>query len=126
MATTSQMVHCEVIQLGTQKQFHFTVVYGSNKEELRRPLWHDLKVISQQTLGVWCVVGDFNAVLCPQDRIGGDDIQDSEVKDFTECINAREITEMQSSGHFFSWSNRGRNGKRIWSRIDKVFSNLEL
>ncbi|KAJ8426568.1 hypothetical protein Cgig2_010627 [Carnegiea gigantea] len=53
VATTNQMVHCKAIQLSTQKKFHLTIVYGFNKEELRRPLWNDLKDISQQSLGAW-------------------------------------------------------------------------
>jgi len=45
-ATNSQMIPCVVTHLDTHKHFHLTFVYGFNKQELRRPLWHDLKTLS--------------------------------------------------------------------------------
>ncbi|KAJ8439192.1 LOW QUALITY PROTEIN: hypothetical protein Cgig2_003405 [Carnegiea gigantea] len=39
-----------------------------------------------KTPGAWCVLGDFNAVLHIQDRIGGDEIQDANIKDFADCL----------------------------------------
>ena len=32
---------------------------------------------------------------------------------------------MRSFGNYYSWSNKGRHGKRIWSRIDRGLTNLE-
>ncbi|KAJ8420048.1 hypothetical protein Cgig2_006567 [Carnegiea gigantea] len=117
--STTQLVHCAVTQLCTQKHFKLTVVYGFNKAEARQPLWQELKLISQQTSDAWCVIGDFNAVLHPHDRIGGDDIQDIEVRGFVECINECELMSCVAI------SNRGHNGQRIWSRIDKAFTNMD-
>lgn len=68
-ATTSQMIHCASNHLNTQKHFHLTFVYGFNKQELRRPLWHDLKTLSHQTTDAGCVLRDFNAVLHIDDGI---------------------------------------------------------
>ncbi|KAJ8419733.1 hypothetical protein Cgig2_013408 [Carnegiea gigantea] len=111
---------------GVKKKFYLTIVYGYNKEELGRPLWHDLKAIKQQTLGPWHLIGDFNAVLNPHDRIGGDDIHDSEIKEFSECVNDCEIMEMRSSGNYFSWSNRGLNVADIFefTQVDYMAEGL--
>ena len=113
LAATSQMIHCAVIHVDTQKHFYLTFVYGYNKHELRRPLWHNLQTLSHQTPGAWCVLGDFNAVLHIQDRIGGDDIQDADIKDFADCLTDCELMEIRSSGAYYSWSSRGCNGQRI-------------
>ncbi|KAJ8423028.1 LOW QUALITY PROTEIN: hypothetical protein Cgig2_016506 [Carnegiea gigantea] len=32
---------------------------------------------------------------------------------------------MRSFGTYYSWSNKGRNEKKLWSRIDRAFINLE-
>ena len=71
------------------------------------------------------VIGDFNALLYIQDRLGGDEVQDSEVREHAECIKYCELPEMRSFGSYYSWSNKGRNGKRLWSRIDRASTNLE-
>ncbi|KAJ8434558.1 LOW QUALITY PROTEIN: hypothetical protein Cgig2_001190 [Carnegiea gigantea] len=48
----------------------------------------------------------------------GQEIADLEIKDFAYCIEVCELTEMRSTGAYFSWTN-----KIIWSRIDRVFTN---
>jgi len=73
----------------------------------------------------WLVIGDFNAVLYMQDRLGGNEVHDSEVREYAECINQCELTAMRSFGGYYSWSNKARNGKRLWSKIDRAFINLE-
>ena len=75
--------------------------------------------------GASLVMGDFNAILQAQDTLGANDIQDHKIKNFTECITC-QILEMRSFGNYYSWSNKGRHGRRIWSRIDKALTNLEL
>lgn len=71
------------------------------------------------------VIGDFNAILQGHDRLGGEEVHDNEVRDFAECIEQCELTEVRSFGSYYLWSNKGRNGKRIWSRIDIAFTNIE-
>ncbi|KAJ8422236.1 hypothetical protein Cgig2_012330 [Carnegiea gigantea] len=110
LINTTQLIHYAVTQLCTQKHFKLTIVCGFNKEETRQSLWQELKLISQQTSDAWCVIGDFNAVLHLHDRIGGDDIQDIEVRGFVKCINECELTELRSCGNYYSWSNRDHNG----------------
>jgi len=68
------MIHYAVTSLDTQKHFHLILVYGYNKHELMKPLWHSLQTLRHQTPGAWWVLGDFNALLNIHDRIGGDEI----------------------------------------------------
>ena len=41
---------------------------------------------------------DFNSVLHREDKIGGNEIMKTKVKDFANCIEAYELTEMRSTG----------------------------
>jgi len=68
---TDQLVPCFVTQLSTQKKLYATFVYAMNHEQMRLTLWEDLQVISQQINEAWCILGDFNSVLCKEDRMGG-------------------------------------------------------
>ena len=53
-------------------------------------------------------MGDFNAILLSQDRLGKDDILNHEIRDFVDCVTARELIEMRSFGNYYSWSNKGK------------------
>ena len=63
-------------------------------------------------------MGDFNAVMYKNDRIGGNEVTDREINELQEVVSLCELHELPSSGPYYSWSN-----KSIWSRIDRVFIN---
>jgi len=58
----------------------------------------------------WCILGDFNSVLHPGDRLGGTDIQAAEIRPFKDCISSCEIQELKSICPYFTWTN-----KTIWT-----------
>ena len=66
----------------------------------------------------WCIQGDFNAVLHPEDRIGGEEVKHIEVTDFRTCLEDCELVEVRSTSAYYTWIN-----KTMWSRIDRVLAN---
>ena len=84
------------------KRFFITFVYRANREMQMRELWEDLKHIANDMDEAWCILGDFNAMLYSGDRLGGIEVQVSEVKTFGECISAYELQELRSNGSYFT------------------------
>ena len=66
----------------------------------------------------WCVLGDFNSVLYARDRIGGNNIHDSQIKAFANCIMLNELQEIHFQGASHTLTN-----KTIWSRLGRAFIN---
>jgi len=66
----------------------------------------------------WGVMGDFNSVLHPNERIGGNLIEEGDIRDSALCLQRSELHKVKSIGVFFSWNN-----KRVWSRIDRMLAN---
>ncbi|KAJ8420328.1 hypothetical protein Cgig2_021614 [Carnegiea gigantea] len=62
--------------------------------EARKPLWNTLIDLSGRIHDAWCVLGDFNSVLYPGDRIRGTKVQDFEVKPLSEYIASWELQEV--------------------------------
>ncbi|KAJ8439070.1 hypothetical protein Cgig2_018464 [Carnegiea gigantea] len=116
--TSGQLVHGKATHATIQKQFYVTFVYEVNTLAGRLPLWQDLKSIVHTIHEPWCVVGDFNVVLHPEKRVEGDVIQHAEVVDFAKCLEDCELHEVNTSGAFFTWTNR-----TIWSKIDRAMMN---
>ncbi|KAJ8422717.1 LOW QUALITY PROTEIN: hypothetical protein Cgig2_003263 [Carnegiea gigantea] len=67
----------------------------------------------------WCVLSDFNSILYPEDRIGGTEVQDFEIKPFANCLPICDLQEMKYHGPYYTWSN-----KTIYMRIDRAFTNV--
>jgi len=116
---TDQLVHCYATQLNTHKKFYATFVYGMNQEQMRMTLCADLQALSQQINETWCILGDFNSVLYKEDRMRGIEVQDHEVQHLANLLDTCSLQELRWIGAYYSWSN-----KTIWSRIDRVFTNL--
>ncbi|KAJ8444130.1 LOW QUALITY PROTEIN: hypothetical protein Cgig2_029905 [Carnegiea gigantea] len=114
LTQSDQFIHCKATQNNTMKTFFITFVYGANHEAQRAPLWEDLIHIAKEMDEAWCVLGDFNAVLYPGDRMGGTDVQFHEIKNFSDCIITCEL----SNGPYYTYTN-----KTIWTRIDRVLVN---
>lgn len=50
---------------------YFSVIYGSLKWAIRKDLWKDLGEITMTIHLPWMIVGDFNIMLCVDDKQGG-------------------------------------------------------
>ncbi|KAJ8419711.1 LOW QUALITY PROTEIN: hypothetical protein Cgig2_028801 [Carnegiea gigantea] len=87
------------------------------EKNLKEDLWVDLQTLTQSINEAWCILGGFNNMLYKDDRKGG--TEDHEVNDLTNLIEQCDLQELRWIGSYFSWSN-----KRVWSRIDRVFTNV--
>ncbi|KAJ8424797.1 hypothetical protein Cgig2_001811 [Carnegiea gigantea] len=92
-------IHYKVVQVATQKQFHMTFVYRYNQQKLRFQLWEDLRSFAVNMGDAWCVLGDFNVVLHPEERMGG---------------------ETRTTGVVYTWTN-----KIVWPKINRVLANSQ-
>ena len=115
---TVQFIHCEAIQVSTNTHFYITFVYGLNHHQQRQELWDDLHSYIQPN-NPWCVIGDFNAILYKEDRIGGDDVMMANIREMREFMDSSELEELRSIGAYYSWSN-----KTVHSRIDRALANV--
>jgi len=77
-------------------------------------MWED-----QQITEAWCILGDFNAVLYKEYRRGGNDIQDTEIREPADFIDYGDLQEMRWNGAYYSWTN-----KTVLRRIDRAFINI--
>lgn len=82
---------------------HLTAIYGFNIVEARRALWDKLRVLSQGINNPWILGGDFNGLLCPQDRISRNPVQFEDIKDFSKCIPDLFLNELPWKGNYFTW-----------------------
>lgn len=64
------------------------------------------------------VLGDFNAILYIEDKMGGTAVTEFELRDFASLVDNCELQEMRSTGAYYFWIN-----KAIWIRIDRAFHN---
>lgn len=69
----------------------------------------------------WVLMGDFNAVRRPNERLEGFDVRSA--SDFNSCVEDVEMQELVTKGYWYTWTNkRGGLGSNK-SKLDRTFIN---
>ncbi|MQM23789.1 hypothetical protein Taro_056859 [Colocasia esculenta] len=109
--------------ISSGRRFHLSVVYGSNLSYERQSLWRDIILLSATITLPWLIIGDFNSVRYPQEKIGGRALTPSVLRDFNTCIDSSSLLDLKSVGNTYSWCNRLVGARRIACRMDRALIN---
>ncbi|KAL2937824.1 LINE-1 reverse transcriptase-like protein, partial [Bienertia sinuspersici] len=99
-------------------------IYGFNESCERARLWEGLKEFYSKVDGAWVVLGDFNAPLNFDDRIGRP-VTLSKVWQFKDMVNYYQLHDLCSIGAKYTWTNKQFGEARVCSKIDRVLVNEE-
>ncbi|XP_058785888.1 uncharacterized protein LOC131660624 [Vicia villosa] len=105
--------------------YNMVNVYASCNRLERQLLWDSLISIKARSLNEeWVVVGDFNEVLCKEERIGVDRIRDWRgMEEFKSFVEVMELIDINCVGGKFTWYKD--NGKAM-SRLDRFLLSNKL
>ncbi|KAI8573795.1 hypothetical protein RHMOL_Rhmol01G0303200 [Rhododendron molle] len=82
-----------------QKRFYASIIYGLNLASERVSLWRDLRFLhSCYGSEAWVLIGDFNAVRRPDERLDGFDVRSA--SDFNSCLEDVEMQELVTKGYW--------------------------
>lgn len=100
-------------------------VYVPSVLEERRLLWDRLSIVIQQNINMCvCVLGDFNSIRHPEERVGSSEIvHRSDMRSFDNFINDALLVDLPLQGRKYTWYKPNGNCK---SRIDRVMVNDSL
>ncbi|KAK9713361.1 hypothetical protein RND81_06G022500 [Saponaria officinalis] len=117
-----QFIHCRVHHHGSNSVFHSTFVYAFNDPTARLALWDGLTSLSS-TVQEWVVLGDFNVIRDTTELISSSLPNLDDILVFNACILSCVLTDLQSSGCEFSWTNNQDGADRVWSKLDRAMVN---
>ena len=118
MEKSDQVIHCLVTRKSSSIKFHLSFVYAFNTIVGRRPLWDNLRRFGSDCVGPWMILGDFNNVLSNDEKVNGLPVSSYATRDFRNCCYDTDMSDMSSSGVFYTWSNNS-----IWCKLDRAMIN---
>ncbi|XP_074292053.1 uncharacterized protein LOC141618891 [Silene latifolia] len=124
LAYGAQFIHMMVVSRTDHKKFLLTMVYAFNGINERQELWNFLKKESGCCSLPWLWTGDFNAVLSPVERLGGNTTE-AEMQQFQDCVSICGMEDLSATGALFTWSNKQDAGSRVYSRLDRIMGNQD-
>ncbi|GKD14073.1 RNA-directed DNA polymerase, eukaryota, reverse transcriptase zinc-binding domain protein [Tanacetum coccineum] len=129
---TSQSIFCVISATKFQCKCFYTFVYAANDGIDRRGLWHELVSNFRYVYGKpWCIAGDMNVTLHPNEHSCGSSAMTSDMVDFQDCLNKFEVEDICRSGLHFTWTKnlhktKAGNMTGILKKLDKVMTNEEF
>lgn len=97
-----------------------TFVYGLHSIVRRRSLWNSLKELKKGIIVPWMVIGDFNALLSAQDKVGRLSVTNYKQQDLKKLVHGCNLVDLQSIGCQLTWTNG-----MVSSKLDQVLVNTQ-
>jgi len=124
---SGQVITCSVKLEDQENEFFCSFVYASNFAEERKNLWSELRdhidspIISNKA---WIIFGDFNEILNmdKHSQLENQPVVTSRMRDFQDVIQYCTLSDMDSHGPLFTWSNKRDHGL-IMKKLDRVLMN---
>ncbi|XP_074271485.1 uncharacterized protein LOC141595419 [Silene latifolia] len=88
---------------------------------IREDLWNSLRQIACNA--PWLVLGDFNVVRSPDEKLSSTPPVLQEMSDFNAYLSSCQLDDLSSSGCDMTWTNKQDPDTRVWSKLDRVLVN---
>ncbi|KAL7119437.1 hypothetical protein ACP275_02G062900 [Erythranthe tilingii] len=115
---TTQVVHCKVTCMVTHRLCYVSFVYKLFTPVTRRPLWQSLMDFGTGLTSPWLCLGDFNVVLKPTEKSGGNVLTPYLLNDIQDCFRHSGLEDLPSTGFHYTWTNQ-----TVWSKLDRALVN---
>ncbi|GJR54178.1 hypothetical protein Tco_1404699 [Tanacetum coccineum] len=120
-----QAVHIRIWLKKERKELFCSFIYAHNKYQDRRSLW---SALNQHKCFIrdrpWCLLGDFNATLFLEESTASSSRIDIAMREFKECVNDIEVTDVQSTGLQFTWNQKPKGNDGILKKLDRIMVNM--
>ncbi|XP_074355844.1 uncharacterized protein LOC141695503 [Apium graveolens] len=116
--------HIDVhIMEGSRVSWRLTCYYGYPEREKRHDAWCFLRWLVRSDNIPWCIVGDFNDMLCASDKMGPHPHPQLLLDGFKAIIDECGLLEVDLKGGDYSWEKS--KGKLNWvrERLDRAFAD---
>jgi hypothetical protein len=75
--------------------------------------------------GARAILGYFNTGRYTDEKIGGKRLSLAQFKDFIECFIRCGLSDIRSSGGYWTWNNNTHGAQRISWRLDRMLANSQ-
>ncbi|XP_019107211.1 uncharacterized protein LOC109136048 [Beta vulgaris subsp. vulgaris] len=120
----AQGVHGVMEVRSLKSSFIFSTIYASPKFCIRNLFWNELKDIARSINKPWLVMGDFNDVVCQNEKLGGRKVSLRRANLYAETMDKCNLLDMGFCGPKFTWTNK-RKKNPIYERLDRGWANVD-
>lgn len=117
---SSYHIHIKVMQQGSNLCWYLTGFYGNPDTCKRQDSGKLLTKIGQYVEAPWCVLGDFNEIICQDEKCGGRMRPEKQMYDCKLALKSNGIYDLGWIDMKFTWSNRHLDATLNKLRFDRA------
>lgn len=92
-----------IVKENTSISWRLTCYYGFPERERRSQAWDFLRFLASKSQLPWCMIGDFNDILCSQDKKGRHPHPQNLLDGFKRTVEDCGLSEIDLTGGRFTW-----------------------
>ena len=119
IAKEHRAIHCSVFEKGTNKQCVVTTVYAPTQNHKKPAFWNYLKKLNESITLSWCILGDFNEMLHPFEKIEGTQVCSSQLQRLTTFLHIVKAMMLMSKAEI-------SHGKNFYTASSFMKNLIEL
>ncbi|KAK7259820.1 hypothetical protein RIF29_25435 [Crotalaria pallida] len=123
LSSSSNHIDARIVTSEEGVVFHATFLYGYPNGHDKKHTWDLLSRLKRNSSDPWVVIGDYNQILGPEDKVGGAGCDFAEIQAARDCLHECGLTEVGFVGSRFTWCNRRKSPDTIEERLDRAFAN---
>src|ERR1044072_705975 len=98
-------------------------VYCFHESQNKTQTWNLVKSFTLDVSVPWTCFGDFNDLISPNDKLGGDPPNLLHLQSVLQICNSCGLSEAGYTGYTFTWSNKHQYPATVEERLDYVLVN---
>jgi len=120
----NRAIHMLVFEYSSQKFSIISGIYAPTKAIDKDDFWTYLRNLNDIIDMPWCLIGDFNELECPSDKLGGQAVTPSRVARLPTFLQSIRATSIPMRGCPFTWKKR-IHGHLIYEKLDRAIGRQD-
>ena len=114
-------IHMLVFDVARQQFSIISGVYAPAQSHQKDAFWSHLKNLNQVIDKPWCLIGDFNELEYPTDKVGGPPVGQSRITRLPRFLQFCRAVSLPVQGRTFTWKKR-IHGHLIYEKLDRAIA----
>jgi len=118
---SSNHIDAEITDINKGK-WRVTGYYGFPSHGRRREAWNFLRQLTNSSNLPWCILGDFNDILSPNEKKGRNEIANWLINGFRNAVIDAGLSDVHTDGYLFTWFKCLGTIRAVEERLDSALA----
>ena len=117
-------IHMLIFDIISQKFSIISGIYAPAQNGHKDAFWNHLRDLNRIVDMPWCLIGDFNELETPEDKVGGQPVDPSRLTRLPDFLESCQATSLPVLGREFTWKKRV-HGHLILEKLDRAIGRSD-